>query len=83
MEAVQPFHVYLVRWSQADVSATAYQLFHAGSDDPAHAFLARELRAVAQRWEQGLHLEIRHMQLRMPRLDATDTAQGTGKSRLR
>jgi hypothetical protein len=80
---VQPFHQFLVRWSQADVSATAYELFHAGSDRPEHAFLARQLRAVAQRWEKGLHLEIRHMQLRMPRLPARDPAQGTGNSRLR
>jgi len=80
---VQPFHEFLVRWSQADVSAKAYELFHAGSDQPEHAFLARQLRAVAQRWEKGLHLEIRHMQLRMPRLPARDPAQGTGNSRLR
>jgi hypothetical protein len=80
---VQPFHVFLMRWSEADVSATAYELFHAGSDEPEHAFIAGQLRVVAQRWETGLHLEIRHMQQRMPRYSAPDTAQGTGKSRLR
>ena len=66
-DGVQPFHEFLVRWSEADVSATAYELFHAGSDEPEHEFLAAQLRVVAQRWEKGLHLEIRHMQLRMPR----------------
>jgi hypothetical protein len=64
---MQPFHEFLVRWSEADVSATAYAVFHAGSDRPEHAFLAAQLRAVAERWHQGLRLEIRHMQLRMPR----------------
>jgi hypothetical protein len=66
--AMQPFHEFLVRWSQADVTATAYAVFHAGSDRPEHAFLAQQLRIVAQRWNKGLHLEIRHMQLRMPRV---------------
>ncbi len=80
---MQPFHEFLVRWSQADVAATAYAVFHAGSEHPEHAFLADQLRAVAQRWEKGLHLEIRHMQQRMPLLPAPDPAQGTRKSRLR
>lgn len=65
--AMQPFHEFLVRWSQADVAATAYALFHTGSDRPEHRFLADQLRAAAQRWQKGLHLEIRHMQQRMPR----------------
>lgn len=64
---MQPFHEFLVRWSAADVTATAYAVFHAGSERPEHAFLAAQLRAVAQRWEKCLHQEIRHMQLRMPR----------------
>jgi hypothetical protein len=81
--SVQPFHEYLVRWSQADVTATAYALFHAGSDRPEHAFLSEQLRAVAQRWNKGLHLEIRHMQLRMPRPVAPDPTQGSRKSPLR
>ena len=63
---VQPYHEFLVLWSRADVTATAYAVFHAGSSRPEHAFLAEQLRAVAQRWEKGLQLETRHMQLRMP-----------------
>ena len=64
---MQPFYEFLVRWSEADVAATAYAVFNAGSERPEHAFLAEQLRAVAQRWHKGPHLEIRHMQLRMPR----------------
>jgi hypothetical protein len=79
---MQPFHEFLVRWSHADVTATAYAVFHAGSERPEHAFLADQLRAAAQRWEKGLHLEIRHMQQRMPRF-AADPPAGPGKSRLR
>jgi hypothetical protein len=66
--AMQPFHEYLVRWSQADVTATAYAVAYAGSDRWEHAFLVAQLRAVADRWQKGLRLEIRHMQQRMPRL---------------
>jgi hypothetical protein len=80
---VQPVHLFLLRWSEADVSATAYALFNAGSNEPEHAFIAEQLRAVADRWEKGLRQEIRHMQLRIPRLPAPDPAQGTGNSRLR
>lgn len=65
---MQPFHEFLVRWCEADVTATAYALFHAGSQRPEHEFLAAQLKAVAARWEKGLHLEIRHMQQRMPRV---------------
>ena len=65
MRSMQPFHEYLVRWSEADVQAVAYAVFHAGSDRPEHAFLAQQMRQVAARWEHGLHLEIRHMQQRM------------------
>jgi hypothetical protein len=64
---MQPFLEFLVRWSEADVAATAYAVFHSGSDRPEHAFIAEQLRVVAQRWNRGLHLEIRHMQQRMPR----------------
>jgi hypothetical protein len=66
---MQPFYEFLVRWSEADVKATAYAVFHAGSDRPEHAFLAEQLRAVALRWHKGLQLEIRHMQQRMPRVE--------------
>jgi hypothetical protein len=66
---MQPFYEFLVRWSQSDVSAVAYALAHAGSDEPEHAFLAQQLRVVADRWDQGLRLEIRHMQQRMPRVE--------------
>ena len=66
---MQPFYEFLVRWSEADVKATAYAVFHAGSDRPEHAFLAEQLRVVEQRWNRGLHLEIRHMQQRMPRVE--------------
>ena len=65
---MQPFHEFLVRWSHADVTATAYAMAHAGSERPEHAFLAEQLRVVADRWQQGLRLEARHMQQRMPRL---------------
>lgn len=65
---MQPFHEFLVRWAHADVSATAYALVNAGSEWPEHAFLAAQLRVVANRWQQGLQLEARHMQQRMPRV---------------
>jgi hypothetical protein len=65
---MQPFLEILMRWSQADVTAVAYAVAHAGSDRWEHAFLAAQLRAAADRWNKGLHLEIRHMQQRMPRL---------------
>ncbi|HEY8049011.1 MAG TPA: hypothetical protein VIE63_07535 [Ramlibacter sp.] len=65
---MQPFHEFLMRWSQADVTATAYALAHFGSERPEHAFLAAQLRVVADRWQQGLSLEARHMQQRMPRV---------------
>ena len=68
MQSMQPFHEFLVRWSEADVAATAYALVHAGSDRPEHAFMAEQLRVVAERWNRGLHLEVRHMQQRMPRV---------------
>jgi hypothetical protein len=68
MLTMQPFHEFLVRWAQADVKATAYAVFHAGSGEPEHAFIAEQLRAVADRWQQGLRLEARHMQQRMPRV---------------
>jgi hypothetical protein len=71
MPSMQPFHEFLVRWSEADVTATAYALVHADSDRPEHVFLAEQLRAVADRWHQGLRLEVRHMQQRMPRAHAT------------
>jgi hypothetical protein len=64
---MQPFHDFLVRWAHADVTATAYAMAHAGSDKPEHAFIAMQLRAVADRWQAGLRLEARHMQQRMPR----------------
>jgi hypothetical protein len=64
---VQPYHEFLVRWSEADVSAVAYAVAHAGSRRPEHAFLAGQLRIVAERWQKGLDLEVRHMQQRMPR----------------
>lgn len=80
---MQPFHEFLVRWSQADVAATAYAVFHAGSERPEHAFLADQLRAVAQRWNRGLLLEIRHMQQRMPRACSSDRLAGGGDGRLR
>ena len=67
MRSMQPFHEFLVRWSEADVSATAYAVAHAGSDKPEHVFMAQQLRAVAARWQKGLDLEVRHMQQRMPR----------------
>lgn len=67
MQLMQPFHEFLVRWSEADVTATAYAVWHAGSDRPEHAFLAQQLRVVADRWQKGLDLEVRHMQQRMPR----------------
>lgn len=67
MAPVQPFHEFLVRWSEADVTATAYAICHAGSRRPEHVFLAEQLRAVAERWQKGLDLEVRHMQQRMPR----------------
>jgi hypothetical protein len=66
--AMQPFHQYLMRWSHADVTATAYAVAYAGSDRWEHAFIVAQLRAVADRWQKGLHLEIRHMQQRMPRV---------------
>jgi hypothetical protein len=66
--AMQPFHEYLMRWSQADVTATAYALAYADSDRWEHRFMVMQLRAVADRWQKGLHLEIRHMQQRMPRV---------------
>jgi hypothetical protein len=66
--AMQPLNEYLMRWSQADVTATAYAVAYAGSDRWEHAFLVAQLRAVAERWNKGLHLEIRHMQQRMPRV---------------
>ncbi|HUR90982.1 MAG TPA: hypothetical protein VMZ74_17990 [Ramlibacter sp.] len=65
---MQPFHEFLVRWSRADVTAIAYSMAHAGSERPEHAFLSAQLRIVADRWEQGLRLEARHMQQRMPRV---------------
>lgn len=65
---MQPFYEFLVRWSQADVTAVAYAMAHAGSERPEHAFLAAQLRAAADRWEKGLYLEARHMQQRMPRV---------------
>jgi hypothetical protein len=68
MAAMQPFHEFLVRWAQADVTATAYAVFYAGSGEPEHAFIAEQLRAVADRWQKGLWLEARHMQQRMPRV---------------
>ena len=67
--AMQPLHEFRVRWSEADVYATAYAVIQAGSERPEHSFLVEQLRAVAQRWEKGLHLEIRHMQQRMPRVE--------------
>jgi hypothetical protein len=80
---MQPFHEFLVRWSEADVTATAYAVFHAGSERPEHSFLADQLRAVAQRWNKGLLLEIRHMQQRMPRTCSPDPLPGSGNERLR
>ena len=65
---MQPFQELLLRWAQADVSATAYAVFYAGSEEPEHAFLVAQMRAVAERWQQGLLLEARHMQQRMPRV---------------
>lgn len=65
---MQPFHELLVRWSQADVTATAYAVTHAGSERPEHRFLVAQLRLVADRWQDGLLLEVRHMQQRMPRV---------------
>ena len=65
---MQPFYEFLVRWSQAEVTAVAYGLMHAGSERPEHAFLASQLKAAADRWQQGLRLEARHMQQRMPRV---------------
>ena len=65
---MQPFYEFLVRWSEADVTAAAYALTHAGSDRPEHAFLAAQLRISAERWQQGMRLEARHMQMRMPRV---------------
>ena len=67
MLSVQPFHEFLVRWSEADVSAIAYAVAHAHSRRPEHVFLVEQLRIVAERWQQGLDLEVRHMQQRMPR----------------
>ena len=69
MADMQPFHEFLVRWSEADVTATAYAICHAGSRRPEHAVLADQLRGVADRWQKGLDLEVRHMQQRMPRVD--------------
>lgn len=65
---MQPFHQFLLRWSEADASANAYAMAHFGSERPEHAFLAAQLRAVADRWQEGLRLEARHMQQRMPRV---------------
>ena len=73
---MQPFHEYLVRWSEADVSAVAYRLANAGSNRPEHAFLASQLQTVAERWHRALRLEIRHMQQRMPRVDCRPAASG-------
>ena len=64
---MQPYHEFLVRWSEADVTATAYDMAHSGSRRPEHAFLIEQLRVVADRWQLGLNLEIRHMQQRLPR----------------
>jgi len=68
MQLMQPFHEFLVRWSEADVTATAYALAHAGSERPEQKFLMAQLRHVADRWQDGLLLEVRHMQQRMPRV---------------
>lgn len=64
---MQPYQEFLVRWSEADVSAVAYAVAHAGSDRPEHAFIAAQLRVVADRWQAGLALEVRHMQARLVR----------------
>jgi hypothetical protein len=68
MQRMQPFHEFLVRWSQADMKANAYAIFYAGSGEPEHVFIAEQLRAVAERWQKGMLLEARHMQQRMPRV---------------
>jgi hypothetical protein len=58
----------LVRWTQADLNAHAYELVWSRSQRPEHIFLVDQLRQCAHVWHEVMQRESRHMQQRMPRV---------------